>query len=74
MFNQSTLQKKMVHGAIGDCNKQFTKYMLPTAAITIRRCKVSSPALICMLLLAVTAVGSNVIKHAYILLFLDPLT
>lgn len=57
-------------GAIGDRNKQFTKYMLPTAAI--RRCKVSSPALRSMLL-AVTAVGSNANKQAYILLFLDPL-
>lgn len=44
--------------------------MLPTAAI--RRCKASSPALISMLL-AVTAVGSNANKQAYILLFLDPL-
>lgn len=49
-----------------------TKYMLPSAAI--RRYKVSSRGLICMLLLAVTAVGSNDIEQAYILLFLDPLT
>lgn len=51
--------RKEVGGAIGDRNKQFIKYMIPTAAI--RRCKVSSPALICMLLLVVTVVGSNAI-------------